>query len=412
MKILLKVLPIVCLLMAASCEREDEMGDDGNPIEIITPDTYNFERDGASTISFSGQTTRISMTSELIDAMSDFDVSKESLLEMFSNQTSDGGDANPYNDTALNESTKSVKSKVAASKAFFSTNAAEGATIKADFEDWIIGQVEEVFPNEQELATPGVAGQVADGSTARYVNAQGMEYNQAVNKGLIGALMLDQILNNYLSPAVLDEADNRTNNDAGIVEDGFNYTTMEHKWDEAFGYLFGATENFAEANLTIGADDNFLNKYLGRVEEDADFSGIADDIFDAFKLGRAAIVEGDYDLRDEQAAIIKEELSKVIAIRAVYYMQQGKNAIPPEGNLNNYGSAFHDLSEGFGFVYSLRFTRQPDSSDSYFSKSEVNGFIADLTTGNGFWEVTPATLDAISNAIAAKFDFTVAQAAE
>ena len=272
--------------------------------------------------------------------------------------------------------------------------------------------MEEVFPNEQELAMPGVAGQIADGSSVRYVNAQGLEYNQAVNKGLIGALMIDQILNNYLSPAVLDEADNIAENDAGIVADGENYTTMEHKWDEAFGYLFGATENFAEANLTIGGDDSFLNKYLGRVEGDADFAGIAEDIFNAFKLGRAAIVAGNYDLRDEQATIIKEELSKVIAIRAVYYLQQGKNAIPLEGNLNNYGTAFHDLSEGFGFVYSLRFTRPSDSSSSYFSKSEVDGFIADLTAGNGFWEVTPATLDEISNAIAAKFDFTVAQAGE
>ena len=42
--------------------------------------------------------------------------------------------------------------------------------------------------------------------------------------------------------------------------------------------------------------------------------GIADAIYDAFKLGRAAIVAKDYTLRDEQAAIIKVELSKVVGV--------------------------------------------------------------------------------------------------
>ncbi len=52
--------------------------------------------------------------------------------------------------------------------------------------------------------------------------------------------MTDQILNNYLSPAVLDAGDNVTKNDNDILADGKDYTTMEHKWDEAFGYLYGA----------------------------------------------------------------------------------------------------------------------------------------------------------------------------
>jgi len=74
---------------------------------------------------------------------------------------------------------------------------------------------------------------------------------------------------------------------------------------------------------------------------------------DAFKRGRAAIVAGDYDERDVQADIIKEKISWVIGIRAIYYLQQGK-----------------------------------------------------------FWDITPAILDEISEEIASKFDFTVAEAAK
>ncbi len=388
-------------------------GDDDSPTPdpgVEAPATYSFQRNGQTTVSFSGQTTRIQMATELITAMKDFDnATAVSMLEMYRNATEAGGDASPFADAALNSSTKSIKSKVAASRDFFSTNTAEGSTIKDEFETWINAQFTEVFPNENTLAVAGTAGQIADGSSTRYVNGKGLEYNQAVNKGLIGALMVDQLVNNYLGTAVLDEADNISNNDNGVVADGQNYTTMEHKWDEAYGYAYGLSADEANPNATIGADDAFLNKYIGRVEGDSDFAGIAADIYDAFKLGRAAIVAKNYTVRDQQAAIIRQKVSEVIAVRAVYYLQQGKNAL--EESTPAYGTAFHDLSEGFGFIYSLRFTRQPDSNAPFFTKTEVDGFINDLMNGtNGLWDVTPATLDAISTAIAAKFDFTVAQA--
>ena len=384
-------------------------GDNEEPTpEIEVPTTYSFERDGASSISFSGQTTRIQMGQELIDAMKDFSVTEEALLEMYANETASGGDANPFAEGSLNESTKSVRSKVAASADFFSSNTVDAASIKADFATWISAQVTEVFPNENEIAEPGKAGQIADGTSTRYINAKGLEYDQAVNKGLIGGLMTDQALNNYLGTAVLDAGDNRALNDAGTVEEGSTYTTMEHKWDEAYGYLYGTSADATNPNVTIGDDDSFLSKYIGRVEGDSDFEGIAADIWDAFKMGRAAIVAGNYTIRDEQAAIIREKISTIIAIRSVYYLQQGKNGIV-NGNM---GGAFHDLSEGFGFIYSLQFTRQPNTTTAYFSKTEVDTFISDLMGDgeNGLWDVTPATLDAISNAIAVKFDFTIDQA--
>lgn len=377
---------------------------------INEPATYSFTRDGQSSVAFDGQTTRIQMANELVNAMKDFNTATaSSMLEMYRNETESGGDANPFANADLNASTKSIKSKVAASADFFSANTATASIIKADFEAWINAQVSEVFPNENELAAEGKAGQIADGSAARYINAQGLEYDQAVGKSLIGALMTDQMLNNYLSIAVLDAGDNRANNDNDVAEEGKSYTTMEHKWDEAYGYLYGTSADEANPNASIGADDAFLNKYVGRVEGDADFAGIADEIYNAFKKGRAAIVAKNYEIRDEQAAIIREKVSEVIGIRAVYYLQQGKLGI----EANDLGAAFHDLSEGYGFIYSLQFTREPNSGSPYLTKSEVDGILADLFGDgeNGFWDVTPATLDSISETIADKFDFTVAEAA-
>jgi len=379
---------------------------DENDVEIINPTTYEFTRNGESTVNFTGQTERIGMATELVSAMKDFSQDEEKLIEMYANQTLSGGDANPYTDAGLNASTKSVKSKVAASSDFFSTNSAESAVIKAEIQSWISAQVSEVFPAQNTLAESGVAGQIADGSSVRYVNAKGLEYNQAVSKSLIGALMVDQICNNYLSSSVLDDGQNISDNNDGIVVEGKPYTNMEHKWDEAYGYLFGAATDVANPLASLG-EDAFLNKYLARVDNDSDFAGIANEIFQAFKLGRAAIVAGDYSVRDEQAEILREKVAEVVAIRAVYYLQQGKNAL----DRGDFGGGFHDLSEGFGFVYSLRFLRKSDSNDPYFTRSEVDSYMHQLTTGNGFWDIDSATLDEMSATIADRFSFTVSQAA-
>ena len=310
-----------------------------------------------------------------------------------------------FSDPELNASDKSLRSKTAASKDYFSANTTDANAIRNQIDAWISGQATEVFPNWDQFASEGVAGQLQQvgGGSVRYLNAKGLEYNQAVIKSMIGAVMADQMINNYLSPSVLDEADNVEMNDNDIAEEGKNYTTMEHKWDEAFGYLYG-TDNAENPQL---GQDSFLNKYLERVDDDADFAGIANKVYDAFKLGRAAIVAKNYDLRDEQAEIIREKISKIIGIRAVYYLQKGKGLLD-----SDKADAFHQLSEGFGFIYSLQFTRQPGTDNPYFSKDEVDAFINQLMEGNGFWDVNPETLDNMSQEIVTRFgNFTLEEAA-
>jgi hypothetical protein len=49
---------------------------------------------------------------------------------------------------------------------------------------------------------------------------------------------MDQIVNNYLSKQQIRQK-NKVNNTNKIVENGKTYTTMEHTWDEAYGYIYG-----------------------------------------------------------------------------------------------------------------------------------------------------------------------------
>ena len=396
------LLPVLALAVIAC--------DNSNEPSIDAPATYEFTRNGESTVSFTGQTTRIKMATELASAMLDFDNSTEELLlEMYRNEAADGGNADPFQNPDLNDATKNIKGKVAASTDYFASNTQVSAEIKNEFESWISAQVNEVFPNENSLATEGEPGQIADGSSTRYVNGKGFEYNQLVGKSLIGALMTDQMLNNYLSTSVLDAGTNREDNNESTLAEGSNYTTMEHKWDEAYGYLFGTATDLANPIPTVGDDDGFLNKYLGRVDGDDDFSGIAQEVFDAFKLGRAAIVAGAYDVRDEQAQIIRERISTMIAVRAVYYLQSGKAAL--EQTNPEYGTAFHDLSEAYGFIYSLKFSRVPNSDSPYLSMQEIDNMLAQLEANNGLWDIETSVLDEMSETIADQFDFTIEQAA-
>jgi len=399
----------IAILIFASCSNDDDgvvvIDPDPNPdpqVVIEVPDTYSFERDGESTVNFPGQTQRILMGEELISYMLDFDTATEqSLLDMYANENT------PFGNDDLNASSRQLRNTVASSEDYFASNNAEAATIRQFFANFLSAQIDEVFLAQNTIAAAGIAGQIADGGSTRYVNTGGLEYNQAVAKGFIGALMVDQIVNNYISTTLLDEGTNREDNDNDVPRnDSGTDTQMEHFWDEAYGYVYGTSADLTNPNLTIGDDDSFLNKYIGRVEGDSDFAGIADNIFDAFVLGRAAIVAKDYDVRDEQTAILRELLSQVIGVRAVYYLQQGKNGI----EANDFGAAFHDLSEGFGFIYSLQFTRNPATNAPYFSAAEVQGFIDQLTEGNGFWDLTPAMLDEMSDTIASRFTFTVAQA--
>jgi hypothetical protein len=167
---------------------------------------------------------------------------------------------------------------------------------------------------------------------------------------------------------------------------------MEHKWDEAFGYIFGGSTTPATPLLDLG-NDQFMNKYLGRLEGDDDYAGIAAETEAALRRGRAAIVAGDYAARDAAASIVIENLKKVITVRSVFYLMQGKIGL--ETGQATFGTAFHDLSEGYGFIYSLRFFGDDDATSDGYLNTLRNA------SGNGWWDIDPAVLETMAREIAA-----------
>ena len=392
-KITLVLFPFL-FLATTSCSDDD----DNEQNSVSVPDAYVFEREGVSTVDYSGQSSRILMLQELgnyikdqgaADAVVDVAI----LNNMYSNSNS------PFSTLELNESGKQLRDKTAASKDYFVNLGGGGSSVE---QTNVRSFFESQFDNANAasngtIAAENIPGVYLDGTTKRLIAANGLEPQQIILKGLMGACFMDQVVNNYLSLAVLDESTNRADNTNKVLVEGKNYTNMEHKWDEAYGYIYGA------------GGGKYWDSYINQVDADADFNFLKADIELAFRKGRAAIVANNYSLRDQQIAIIKEKLALVPAVRGVYYLIDGKSKLVTD----NGAKAFHALSEAYGFIMSLRYTNNPATGTPYMSKTEVDALLAELTGGtNGLWDIDYLNdhLDNIALDIATRFGFTVEEA--
>ena len=225
-------------------------------------------------------------------------------------------------------------------------------------------------------ASKGTAGKLG----TRIVDARGMEVAQIIQKGLIGALQYDYIANVLLSSGL--DAENYA------VVTGKNYTQLEQNWDTAYGlltltpiYLAGST------NTTRGTTEFALGSYIWEYNKD-NYANI----YPAFLKGRAAIVNNDKTELQAQATFIKTQMEIAIAKAAVGYLEKW-------GTRTTDAERAHDIGEGGGFIYSLRFCKI-NGGDAAFSDGILNGL---LSADGGIWDITPAKIATATAAIKAKF---------
>lgn len=370
-KILIPVLSLA--LLATSCKKENTVPSTPSNLKIpytsLTA-TSNYKTTfvdaaGKTTVDFSGQTTRINMLKEMdahMKAGTSADIDATKLINMFRNQNT------PFASADLNAATD----KVISSKTAQSFSATEADAERQRFIGYF-NELERISKMNGQTAAQGKAGVLG---TNRLVDEKGFELSQFVQKGLIGAMMLDQIANIYLGTDK-QSADNTTPNE------GKNYTAMEHHWDEAYGYL---TSN---DTYPIKGSESFLGEYA---RQGASVGGGADNLYLAFLKGRAAIVNNDLTTRNEQIAYIRTELEKAVAAVAISYLNKTNSA-------NDDASRFHALSEAIGFIYSLRFAHNAKVNKA---KSEE---LLNILMGkpNGFWSLTPADINNVRDQIATIF---------
>lgn len=365
-------------VLMASCKKDDTTpGEDLKvPYSSLTATTNYFETfkdaNGATTVNFDGQTTRISMLKEL-DAYIKTGVTTTldaaTMKNMFKHENS------PFANAALNNATdKTIVSKTAQS-----FSAVDADAERQRFLDYF-DNLEEVSTHNGNTAAVGTAGLL----DAKYlVNAKGFEYAQLVQKGLIGAMLLDQINNIYLGTEKMS-ADN-----AAIVS-GKNYTALEHHWDEAYGYL---TSNEIYPKQDPNDPTKWLESFLGSYVRQVGpaVGGDPTAVYMAFLKGRAAIVNKDLTTRDQQIAFLRDAMERAIATICISYLNKTKTA-------TSDGAKFHSLSEGTGFLYALRFAH-----NAKVSKATSDELIQQLMSKpNGFWDLTNADIDAVRDQIATR----------
>ncbi|MEA5402755.1 DUF4856 domain-containing protein [Arcicella sp. DC2W] len=339
-------------------------------LTATTPYSNAFVDGGKTTVDLSNGNNRYKMFQALNTSMSS-SISGNKVIDatvlknMFANTN------NPFVDsTKLNTSGVQLRNTVASS---WST--AEAEVVKAKIET-LFSEIAEASKSITSTAEKGKAGKLG----SRLVDAKGIETNQIIQKSLIGALQYDYIGNVLLTKGL--DADNSK------LVTGKNYSQLEQNWDEAYAFLTLNQAYLAGSTNTVRGTTEFaLGSYVWEYNQAA-----YPQVHLAFLKGRAAIVNNDKTELKKQADFIKAAFEKAIAAAAVGYLGKW-------GNRTSEADKVHDIGEGAGFIYSLRFCTV-NGANAKFSDDILTAL---LGSANGYWDLTPAKISAASDAIKAKF---------
>jgi len=232
--------------------------------------------------------------------------------------------------------------------------------------------IQQWFDEIADLAVDGDAD-------TRYVTADGRDLQQLVQKFLLGAVTYSQAAEDYLNK---NKGLRKQNSEAD--KEGKPYTSLEHQWDEGFGY-FGAARDYnrytdAENKAQQDHDSNgdgdidLTSEYsfghsVNAVKRDVGATVVTDfsrGAMDAFIEGRRIINanvgtnpeagEGYHAEISEQAEIALNNWEKAVAATVVHYINDSV------ADLNNYGGTDFNVddlakhwSEMKGFALGLQF---------------------------------------------------------
>ncbi len=340
------------------------------PVLATVPTTYEFTRDGASTVSYNGQNERLDQVAEIKSYLQTGDagaaLSAQVLQDAYANV---GGDGNGF-------------------FSFSSTKQLEDKSFQPDLDDNFMSDLfagVEAASTSGAIAANGVAGLIVrenSGNTV-LVDAHGREYTQLIEKGLMGTVMYNQIYNTYFTDARIGADVENTE-----FREGANYTDMEHHWDEAFGYWNPPLDFTSDWPAERANEDRFWSHYSNTVDPHLRTN---DAIMQAFIAGRAAIVNNDHPTKEAQRDIIAEQLEIVTAGVAVHYINSSLEAL----NEAKIGEAFHVMSEVWTFVNAIKYN--PNRRLSIESIEEIKE--SDLGADGNFWNVTTDGLNKAKNTL-------------
>ena len=231
-----------------------------------------------------------------------------------------------------------------------------------------------------QTATDGQAGVLTTNGKTYLFDANGVDVVELCEKIMMGAVFMNQALNVYFGESKMN-VDNTTAVDAA---NGKFYTTMQHHWDEAFGY-FGVSTDFP-TTIPTSFWGKYCNTQNGTINSNVD-------MMSNFLKGRAAI--GANKLQDRDAAIlaIRKEWEEIAANQAITYLNTAISAFG-----NDQAQFLHVLAEAYAFCYNLKYS--PESTRR-LSPTEHSALMAMFP--DNFWETTVSDLNDIKAALDTKY---------
>lgn len=316
-------------LLATACEKDKNEPDPvPTPIsDLCNNGEYCFtDASNRLTVDYSGQTKRLYQLQEMTTYMksantSGVQLSADILRDMFSN--ANGAGSSHFSADA------SASGKQLEDKCFL-------GTVDLYFDHFDALESASMSVTAGTNGQAGVVQSISDPSKKYLLDANGLEWAQIIEKGLMGDVFYYQATATYLNGTELGTFDNSApvNGDAGQW-----YSEAEHKFDEAFGYL-GIPIDFASNTV----DARFHGKYAVARNTALD---ISTPLFNAFIEARNAISNENESAKLNACEEIRYQWSRIIAGTSLYYLKQADLSI------NDPALKCHALSEFTAFIAQL-----------------------------------------------------------
>jgi hypothetical protein len=356
-----------------SCKKDDDTEPAPTapeaPTTYTVPTTYNF-----SSIDTLSSKQRIAMLGELVNYIKTTHsataapiLDAQKLKDMYANVNSQ------FANSALNTSGNQLKDKTGIAFGF-------PTEIDANFTDAAAASTNAATNADSTTASNGTAGKLIIGTRYILVDANGFEYKEFVEKGIMGSVFYYQattLLN------TINTFDNTT------VEGGT--TAQERAWDHAFAY-FGVPVDFPTNTTGLknwGSYCNSVSNSLGGSPT------VNSTIMDAWLKGRAAISNKKDADRDAAKVIVVKTWEKVAAARFISYVKGAK------ANISNQATFNHNISEAVGFINAFRYNSAKTISDA-----DIDILLGYFKTGGvvNLYTLTTTNLDNAINKMAFLFN--------
>jgi|GEM_PF-1524967 len=367
---------------------------------FVQPTTYDIVSGAFAPGSYSGQTRRVAQLQEIVDSSRNEPI-YWNLREALANTSLDQFESTDA------QGASNLRTKID------ELNFDNGNTSVADrFAELGDSLSLSSQANFTVTAINGRAGMITTGSKKRHVSVNGLEYAQLLEKGLYGALLYDQIADDYLRPVQAGNLNPKGNNETAAAPDyGSKGTGRQHAFDEAFGYLAVNPATYPNSANTSNGDGKFITNYAFDFSDEIETAyGVnpSQKLMDALIFGRSVLKAGEgfgpsNETTNEtyfNAAVADIKLYTEIGLATAAYSYLN-DAIADVTDADK----LHHLSEALAFIYALSFNSEGIlSATQAHATLQTMGWDANNPSLEGvysinLWDVTDAQMESAKSVL-------------